>query len=87
MGAHSQAISDVLLRLKCLFFQRLRVHAVCALAAAPPSRSTTSCLMRLHIGTIRRIYRVSTTLQVAVFLGLTRWHNGPISAAESARPG
>jgi hypothetical protein len=87
MGAHSQAISVVLLRLKCLFFQRLRVRAVCALAAAPPSRSTTSCSMRSRAGTTRTIYRVSTALQVAVFLGLTPLHNGPVSAAESARPG
>jgi hypothetical protein len=46
MGTHSQAISVVLLRLKCLFFQRLRVRADCALASvtvalrlAPASRT------------------------------------------------
>jgi hypothetical protein len=70
MGTHSQAISDVLVRLKCLFFQRLRVRADCAWAHRHRARGLIG--MQLFAAQQPRMTNCcySTTSQVAVFLVL-----------------
>jgi hypothetical protein len=70
MGTHSQAISDVLVRLKCLFFQRLRVRMDCAWAHRHRAREllVAQISARKALHTTHCCY--STTSQVAVFLAL-----------------